>query len=194
MCATPLVPFLCDVVRECQDSSRFSHTNPQKMSLSMLCNLAAYEACRHSLIANEVVPLLASMVTMQGYAGMRATMGLACLIGRQEDKESKLLVAQPHVIEPLIQLLTATLQNRSNGFGTVFSVDEVLLPLQALSISDNNKPLLGSPQMVQQLLHVIERAGASEKSVDLASATLLELSFNEAVAAILKAQDFEAQR
>jgi hypothetical protein len=103
----------------------FSTTTKQKKSLSILCNVAMWEACRPQLIATGAVDVLTPLMKWEGYAGVRSTMGLAYLVGNKEDKASKLLVAQPTVIERLIRLLDTTIHGLDSGFNTIFSEEEV---------------------------------------------------------------------
>lgn len=169
----------------------FTSTTKQKKALSMLCNLAMWDGIRPSLIATGVVDTLSPLVKWEGYAGLRSTMGLACLVGSKEDKESKHLIAQPAVIERLIGLLDSTVKKQTSGYGTTFSVEEVLLTIQNLSISDHNKAMLGTPNTLSLLLGILADVTSSERSLQLASSSLLELSFSTDVMARLKSPELE---
>ncbi len=104
-------------------ADKYSHP---KLAMECLCNLAAWETARPTLIMMGVVDALTPLLKNEGYLGVRSLMGLACLVGSREDKESKLLVAQPAVIEKLIDILKAAIQKKDIFDGS-FSVEEVSL-------------------------------------------------------------------
>ncbi len=218
------------------------------LALDCVCNLSMWEPIRPVLVSIGAVDALSPLLQTGGYASLRATMGLACLVGNKEDKKSKLLIAQPTVIERLINLLQSALRHEA-VFEGYFSVEEVrvclcrcvvfmcvtssvsvcvfvsvveplfcffcgllssvsfesytqpyahlvkvLLTTTNLSLSDSNKPLLGTPLLVDLLLTVLEDESSSEVALQRASSSLLELSFNDQVMILLKNPDVNAVR
>lgn len=62
-----------------------------------------------------------------------------------------------------------------------FSFDELLLAIQNLSVSDNNKPIIGIPFAVRFLFKFLSDKSATSRCLELAASTLIELSFHAEV-------------
>jgi hypothetical protein len=96
-----------------------------KIALSMVCNLAMWPPARRALIAADAVAVLTSLLALPGYGGVRATMGIACLVGQRDEQSSHLLVARPEALALLATLLDSAVRDEPSEFQTVFNTAEV---------------------------------------------------------------------
>eukprot|EP00047_Mylnosiga_fluctuans_P017959 m.65811 g.65811 ORF g.65811 m.65811 type:complete len:615 (-) comp7355_c0_seq3:110-1954(-) len=184
-----------DLLREAaRDSMEIADSSPAWLAMQIINNLAMWPANKTFLLAAGTVDAIVSFSKISALSqGMRMAIctSLAYLIGSKEDKDNVLLVTEPDTIEHVVKALRATIRGHPYK-DTHFSVWELLAALRNLARNDLNKPKLATKETLQLLLRSIGSKNLGE--VELASATLLELSFNEAARSHLRSPSLYARQ
>ena len=163
-------------------------------ALHTINNLSMWDSCKPALLSSGIVELLDKLSHADksdedsGDADVKMSMStcLAYLVGSKDDKDNQLLVSHPTVLRDIMAALNATLQKKDYK-NNIFTLFELVLAIRNLSLSDHNKPLLGTEANLALLLQVIRTAQSSAKEIELAAASLLELSFHDTVRKTMKA-------
>lgn len=169
-------------------------------SLNIINNLAMWDSCRAPLItagAVQAIDKLSATVTngsleKEVQFHLSVATSLAYLVGKKDDKDNQLLVRHPGVLQAIMDALTATLRGEAYH-GCVYSVHELLLAIHNLALSDANKVMLGSLANMEVLVRILKNSSFAVKDLELASACLLELSFNTEARKLMRTPTLQRQ-
>lgn len=165
-----------------------THESLDGAILNTVKNLSEWEGCKSALLGAGIVDVMQGLRTLEGKPGVNDRMNIAAtlayLVGGQEDKDQKLLVSQPAVLATFCEALDSAMTKQ--GAYWTYSVKEVLLAIRNLSVSDLNKPHLGTKQNIENLIFILKKPASTQEELDLSSNILLQFSFDPSLLAALK--------